>query len=1156
MASVPPYSGRYKRLVDGQIVELDPNEVLALGPAATEADIDDLARRKAEAFREPAFGEVRAPEISFEAERPQISVDPRGRSAELPQISQAGPETFKYDPEMGPKTLEDVQREELARKAQAAIDAENFWKNEVPEKGILAAHIPGANPEVPTLLDAFAGLIMPLERGSASKTMAENVRKDFVSELQKRITSQDPRQDPRSLPDMPVYGPFNIDPVKDIEPVKDIQAETEAMARATSGQATDAELAALRSESFGPFNVPADTSGPVGVSLKSGYTPTPTSNVLDSLKKVHGSVAKRIQELTGRTEPGELDLIYNPKRPLGEYRGLRTLGIGRKRGSDTAAINIEANASITKDPETFARIVFRNFLEEITHGTGLHELPKEGNTIPANRNLSGVDIELPPEANIHNAAGDTLRMNLPTQEGRLYNDLYMYMHDPVILAAQDKFINDIKKSGVFESLKSIIEDSTLPPEAIDDYIRFHIGEATPGLDPKLVKKAAREADIDIDLTPLKQPLQLNSLDDSIKGTAPSAPTEAPPPDATVTFRDFAEARKLVDPKISGKDLLKQWKEFRDKQEKSTEATKVKTKPPQLGSLSWFDRVARPVVHNWGKVKPELGQTARAFIDRKERLTGDLISEYDKIVTGLNSEQKNQIRQWLENQYQGPLTKELEGPANRIKLLNKVAFDLAEGADVLKKERTYYFPHRFAVGKGPKPEIVIRSTSKGIAITESSFEKKRRSNRKDYIKDLDVLKEYYYDVAKRVAIAEAFGVRGQKIAAALKGAKTNKETFNYLAESFKALTEHSSRRSPYAIRQAMKVISWLQLPFAAPLQAGQITNTAAYGGVGRSAEALWQLAKKANRQEKLKEALASGALNPDILMEISGRSGDGQPILGRLPPAIRNSLWGIPTADRAMRVHAYTVGTFLARDARAGEAEAVKMIQSLGLDPSKASPAEVGRVLSDKTQFRTGPGEIPLWASSPYGRMIFQYKNFLYRYTIFAGGMLRDAKQGNAKPLATFMAAAPVVGELVNDLRALLKGDSLSDEEKRKNWTDEEWLKAFTSRRVPWDKPAARLFQNWLTTGGLGILQPYVEQTFLRDSPATLGELAGPVPSVAEKGLRAVGTSVHKGDVTPLAKFGISEGVPGYGKKLSRELFSEDEGRKSSSRGRRRRSKRR
>ena len=104
------------------------------------------------------------------------------------------------------------------------------------------------------------------------------------------------------------------------------------------------------------------------------------------------------------------------------------------------------------------------------------------------------------------------------------------------------------------------------------------------------------------------------------------------------------------------------------------------------------------------------------------------------------------------------------------------------------------------------------------------------------------------------------------------------------------------------------------------------------------------------------------------------------------------MWGVPTMDRFARVHAFTAGTSMGQAARAGDVDALKTLDMMGFDTSKKfSPEMVGRFISDRTQFRTGPAHKPLWASSSeWGKFAWQYKTFAYHHGILVKDIFKMA----------------------------------------------------------------------------------------------------------------------------------------------------------------------
>jgi hypothetical protein len=289
-------------------------------------------------------------------------------------------------------------------------------------------------------------------------------------------------------------------------------------------------------------------------------------------------------------------------------------------------------------------------------------------------------------------------------------------------------------------------------------------------------------------------------------------------------------------------------------------------------------------------------------------------------------------------------------------------------------------------------------------------------------------------------------------------------------------------------------------------------------------------------------MSSGALKPDAMMEMIGRSSEGIP---KFKNKFINSfvegkfMYGVGKLDRAMRVHAFTVGEQIFNDFKSGDKSAAKLISDLRLDPKKVSSAEVGRTLSDVTQFKTGPGEIPLWASSEYGKAVFQYSNFAYRYTIFAGEVLRDALKGNVKPLSKLLAMGAITGEVVNDIRSFVKGQPLSPKEKDTPWNDKKWeenlLAATKNRRIPWSHPEMRMLQNLATIGGAGVLQTMVERAMRMSQQPTAESIVSGIAGPVAGNVTGLTEKTAKQGAKGAAKWGLEQ-IPGYGYDIAREVF--------------------
>jgi len=112
--------------------------------------------------------------------------------------------------------------------------------------------------------------------------------------------------------------------------------------------------------------------------------------------------------------------------------------------------------------------------------------------------------------------------------------------------------------------------------------------------------------------------------------------------------------------------------------------------------------------------------------------------------------------------------------------------------------------------------------------------------------------------------------------------------------------------------------------------------------------------------------------------------------------------------------------------------AQKIISELLLeDPKKVARQEsltieqikkAAKRLADVTQFRADIPDLPLWATTPEGRLFTQFKVFAYNQALFLyDNVFGEFFRGNAKPLVLFMTLFPMAGEVVADIRSLLTG---------------------------------------------------------------------------------------------------------------------------------------
>ena len=111
--------------------------------------------------------------------------------------------------------------------------------------------------------------------------------------------------------------------------------------------------------------------------------------------------------------------------------------------------------------------------------------------------------------------------------------------------------------------------------------------------------------------------------------------------------------------------------------------------------------------------------------------------------------------------------------------------------------------------------------------------------------------------------------------------------------------------------------------------------------------------------------------------------------------------------------------------------AKRRLSELGLNPEKilnrgsATHDELllgSQSIVNKTQFRSDVLDLPIFFSSPEGKLVTQFKTFAFNQTkLIKDAILKEAARGNLKPMITAVSIMPILGEGVKDVRSVLSG---------------------------------------------------------------------------------------------------------------------------------------
>ena len=291
-----------------------------------------------------------------------------------------------------------------------------------------------------------------------------------------------------------------------------------------------------------------------------------------------------------------------------------------------------------------------------------------------------------------------------------------------------------------------------------------------------------------------------------------------------------------------------------------------------------------------------------------------------------------------------------------------------------------------------------------------------------------------------------------------------------------------------------------------LLAGDL-RAAAYG-VGR-------LFTKAGKQF----ALRSGATLDSVINEMSREAGASGKILRTFLKST-----GFTGTEKMNRIIAANAGLSYGRrlfssllknpNHRLGR----QMLSELGVDVDKAlargSLAEdellvMGKKFSDMTQFRARPQDLPLFASSPQGKVFFQFKNFIYNQTrlVYRTTIqeLRNKNFGRATRNFLILATIfPVVGNVIRQVRNIVTGREEESEGFKK------------------------YFESIASVGALGIFGDAISSArYGRATEFLVGPTVGEFGEMIE--------ILASGKLERLEKFGLRR-IPFIGQILSQRVF--------------------
>lgn len=531
---------------------------------------------------------------------------------------------------------------------------------------------------------------------------------------------------------------------------------------------------------------------------------------------------------------------------------------------------------------------------------------------------------------------------------------------------------------------------------------------------------------------------------------------------------------------------------------------------------------------------DLARSSKGVIERSSESgkrisqTLDIADEEGALTAGAQVDDMYQALQGLSKQEKATLADVIEGNAKPVSeaqaqaaaVWQNISRDIynraqEQGLDIGFIEN--YFPHHVLKGD----QKAINSMLNRTAPRRYGNLELTRQTDLPYDKDPSVLIDYIESANKRIAEAKHFGANDEVLynlanEVAKEGGDAAQVT-KYIDQILGKEQTGTLKEVSEKIRSAETV---MKLNFGTSLtNLTQNLSTMLRTDVGSTAKSIKTAVT--NPAQAFSNARRAGEITADEARVLEDFAGRGNTVRSWLRAI------GMLGTERVNRVIAVNAGmeytTKLARQAKNGDQAALRELSRLGMSLDDLNALKGGRRVSQVTQFSTAPGELPYAWHTPLGKIMTQFKSFAYKQSGFLKDegvrIAQEAKQGNFKPLAnalvTYGVAAPIVGEVVNDLKALLTN------KKR----DSKFLSA------------ERYIENILGATSLGLFDS-VEGLFGKyGAGGVISTVAGPFASDIYKAAESVAgaTSGDKYEQRKAAR-NVVGSIPLVGKALSNTLI--------------------
>ncbi len=418
--------------------------------------------------------------------------------------------------------------------------------------------------------------------------------------------------------------------------------------------------------------------------------------------------------------------------------------------------------------------------------------------------------------------------------------------------------------------------------------------------------------------------------------------------------------------------------------------------------------------------------------------------------------------------------------------------------------------------------------------------------------LEAFSMYTHQVTMRVGRIKAFGVNNQRLEPLIKRMVKDGEDEQFIRNTIntlmgdKPLAFRASAKFNNVVGISRAIESVLLLGYAGAAQMAQITFTNGLVGPANVIKGIRNLITTQSTRDMVRSsAVVSDTMSKYLLEQFGTATG-----VARKMSETALRLYGVLGIDRLGRVIAGAAGgEYLLSLSKQLTKEGIKnttkskliqrQLRELDISPQvmlrnikagkKSFTDSNLRVamkrVSDITQFRSRPGDLPLWFQSDHARLVTQFKSFLFQSgSAINRIIIKEAKRGNFKPLIIAGSISPFVGAGVQELRQSMKeiigeaaGESRAEIRKKGKFRREQIKRGkFLTEPRDWmgGSSISRLWNDATYTLALGVIPDLVNDML---EGKGLRTAIGPNVSRVSRALNAIYKDIDRDDFKNVEK---------------------------------------